>query len=320
MEKIILDVVKNQLAPTDMKRQLNTQEEIINYFEQHYEITNREISLDGYTVKQTFSPRERLNLGSITYKTSKQLEGKEILIQTPDHGWISYWIDYAKRVSDEAMQILWAKTLAGELEHKGSTSLKTLRTLSELDQETCRLFRRFCSMCFFVIQYPGGEIIDARLSRDMDKWLYKLDYDPFDRLNEAGLINLNRSNDYCYNRWSGIEVNSSPFTVPGLTITLEEKDLPRIARIPIGFQGKYWLLNPVTKWRHASQISARIIGNRNNMTQAGLELSKVVELESMDECAKELFAYFESKGLQMTEVDSLELEIFPYNPDPATFP
>ena len=45
------------------------------------------------------------------------------------------------------------------------------------------------------------------------------------------------------------------------------------------------------------------------MTQAGLELSRAVELEPMDEFAEDVSAYFERRGLRMIEVPSPELQI-----------
>ena len=50
-----------------------------------------------------------------------------------------------------------------------------------------------------------------------------------------------------------------------------------------------------------------------SMTQAGRELSRFVEVEPLDQFAKRVFAYFESRGLQMTEVSSPKPQIFPFN-------
>ena len=50
-------------------------------------------------------------------------------------------------VSSEKFQLLWAKVLAGEVERPGSTSIRTLSILKNIDQATADLFRKFYSAC-----------------------------------------------------------------------------------------------------------------------------------------------------------------------------
>ena len=261
-----------------------------------------------------YFPSENRNIISVVQETSKLLEGKEIPAHELDHQWISRFFHYVQDVYDEEMQILWAKVLAREIECKGSISLRTLRVLSEFDQETYELFRRLCSVCFFLPQYPAdGKVIDARLLINVriDELPSGLNYDPFNRLSEYELIILNLAQEDDYSQWTGIKVNSSPFKVPGLTITLEDKYLPCIVRIPFEFQNKYWLLNPLRgrERQDTGKIFTEATLTKHQMTRAGLELSRVIELEPMEEFAKEIFTYFKSEGLQMMEVLSLTPKI-----------
>ncbi|MGO9237981.1 MAG: DUF2806 domain-containing protein [Methylocella sp.] len=59
-----------------------------------------------------------------------------------DEDWLNVFEKYAEDASSERMQTLWARVLAGEIRNPKQFSLKTLRFVSELDQETARLFEK----------------------------------------------------------------------------------------------------------------------------------------------------------------------------------
>ena len=52
-----------------------------------------------------------------------------------DNDWLLNYFDNAKFISNELIQNLWAKLLAGEANKPGSISKKTLKVLSDLDTE-----------------------------------------------------------------------------------------------------------------------------------------------------------------------------------------
>jgi hypothetical protein len=60
-----------------------------------------------------------------------------------DEDWLNVFEKYAEEASTERMQTLWARVLAGEIRTPKAFSLKTLRFLSELDQETATLFEKY---------------------------------------------------------------------------------------------------------------------------------------------------------------------------------
>lgn len=60
-----------------------------------------------------------------------------------DGDWLNVFEKYAEYASTERMQALWARILAGEIRNPKTFSLKTLRFVSELDQETARLFEKY---------------------------------------------------------------------------------------------------------------------------------------------------------------------------------
>ena len=74
---------------------------------------------------------------------SDMLGGKELEISSGyDIDWYMHFFDCAGSVSNEDMQRLWAKMLAGELKSPGHFSRKTLRTLLDMDPRIASCFER----------------------------------------------------------------------------------------------------------------------------------------------------------------------------------
>lgn len=63
-----------------------------------------------------------------------------------DDEWFERFMDAAKFVSSEDMQLIWGKILAGEFEKPGSTPPNMIRVLSEITPELAQAFRTICSM------------------------------------------------------------------------------------------------------------------------------------------------------------------------------
>ena len=83
-----------------------------------------------------------------------------------DEDWLNVFEKYAEDASTDRMQELWAHILAGEIRNPKTFSLKTLRFVSELDQETARLFEKYvplvCNNLFLPTPLPlqGQEFTD----------------------------------------------------------------------------------------------------------------------------------------------------------------
>ena len=64
--------------------------------------------------------------------------------------WISNFFDKSRIVSDDQMQELWAKVLAGEGNNPGRFSRKTVSILAELDKRDAELFKSLCRFAWTV--------------------------------------------------------------------------------------------------------------------------------------------------------------------------
>ncbi|WP_168335731.1 DUF2806 domain-containing protein [Rhizobium laguerreae] len=63
---------------------------------------------------------------------------------TLDPEFLNRWDLYASGATSEVVREKWGRILSSEIRKPGSFSLKTLRTIDELDHETAILFERFC--------------------------------------------------------------------------------------------------------------------------------------------------------------------------------
>ena len=236
--------------------------------------------------------KRQTNIESVVRQAANQLGDKNVADSEPDHDWTARFFNDVQDVSSEEMQFLWAKVLAGEVEQPESTSIRTLGILKNLDQATAHLFRTFCSACIFLgptcIPWDSEEVVleDARVpslggnAAQNSLMTYGLNFKALNRLNENGLIISD------YNSWFDLRVifdNSA-----------------RLMRIPFRFQNRYWIL--VSTNRRDPTKENKLSGVA--LTQAGRELSEVIELEPMDQFTQDLHKFFEKENLRMEEVDN----------------
>jgi hypothetical protein len=59
-----------------------------------------------------------------------------------DEDWLNVFGDYVEKATSDRLRSLWARVLAGEVRKPGAFSLRTLRFVSELDQETAQRFEK----------------------------------------------------------------------------------------------------------------------------------------------------------------------------------
>ena len=224
--------------------------------------------------------KRQANIMSVVAKTAAQQEGREVEPSEPDHDWTARFFNAVQDVSSEEMQSLWARVLAGEVERRGSTSIRTLQVLKNLDQVTARLFRKLCSSCVY-LPVRHGSAVDARVpslganaaTNALQK--YGFGFGQLNRLSEHGLIISD------YNSW--------------LDYTAVVKEGSGVA-VPFQFQDAFWVLTQsddrVANW------DGKLWGVA--LSLSGRELAAVIDLEPAKEFAKALRAFLQQHGLSMT--------------------
>ncbi len=249
----------------------------------------------GQSVTQRIQFQEekrQRNIRAVVRQAALQLGDKDVADSETDHDWTARFFSEIQDISSDEMQSLWAKVIAGEVERPGSTSIKTLSILRNLDRATAALFRTLCSACVS-LRPAGNMIVDARIpslggnaaTNALQK--YGLGFGNLNVLNEHGLIISD------YNSWRDYSESIGIFL---------PKPHPGIVRIPFSFQGRYWVLVPTTQRNLDKEFKLSGVA----LTRSGTELSRIVDLEPMNEYVQALTKFFQEKHLQMTQVASCQ--------------
>jgi len=130
--------------------------------------------------------RNQNNIESITEQAIPQLEDSA-KPQDVDDDWITNFFDKCRIVSDDQMQSLWAKVLAGEANSPGSFSKRTVNFLGSLDKVDADLFTSLCGFGWLV-----GEVVPVVF--DVLEPIYNkkgIDFSSLSHLDDIGLVSFN---------------------------------------------------------------------------------------------------------------------------------
>jgi hypothetical protein len=107
------------------------------------------------------------NMERITEKALPELEDSSDPSRIEDD-WVTNFFDKSRIVSDDEMQQIWAKVLAGEANAPGTFSKRTVNFLGDLDKSDAELFQNLCSFGWIVggftplIFDPQAEIYNSK--------------------------------------------------------------------------------------------------------------------------------------------------------------
>jgi hypothetical protein len=104
--------------------------------------------------------------------------------QKLDTDWVTNFFDKCRIVSDSEMQTLWSKVLAGEANHQGTYSKRTVNFLGSINRRDADLFTKLSGFCWHI----GGPIplvikYDDQIYRDNG-----ITFDLLNHLDDIGLI------------------------------------------------------------------------------------------------------------------------------------
>jgi hypothetical protein len=132
--------------------------------------------------------QKQKNIEDITGKALPQLEENS----KPDeveNDWITNFFDKCRLISDDEMQGLWSKVLAGESNSPGTYSKRTVNFLSDLDKSDAELFTRLCGFGWAV-----GEVVP--LIYDEQREIYNkhgINFEALIHLESIGLIQFQQT-------------------------------------------------------------------------------------------------------------------------------
>lgn len=117
---------------------------------------------------------------------------------TYDFDWFIRFFDYASNISNEEMQKLWAKVLAGEVQKPNSTSITLLHTLSMMRQEQAL---SFCNVSRFALMDGKENYAHPLLFISSNRKAYEkegITPSVLKELERFGLLECNFSNEYVF--------------------------------------------------------------------------------------------------------------------------
>ena len=134
------------------------------------------------------------NIESITEKAILQLNASSTP-QDIEDDWITNFFDKCRIVSDEDMQLLWSKVLAGESNSPGTFSKRTVNSLGSLDKKDAQLFTALCGFIWLIEGRLVPFIYHLPLSNNLpsDRTIYgnnKIDFEALAHLCSIGLISF----------------------------------------------------------------------------------------------------------------------------------
>jgi hypothetical protein len=133
--------------------------------------------------------RKQNNIESITAKAVPQLDSSAKPEQVEDD-WIANFFDKCRLISDEEMQGLWAKILAGEANSPGKYVKRTINFLASMDKGDALLFSHLCRFNFFLAGATHPLIYDV------NEVIYKsceVNFGNLSHLESIGLIHFGPS-------------------------------------------------------------------------------------------------------------------------------
>jgi hypothetical protein len=129
--------------------------------------------------------RKQANIEEITQKALPDLkEGSRP--QDVEDDWITNFFDKCRLISDNEMQSLWAKILAGEANAPGKYTKRTVNFLSSIDKSDAMLFTELCGFGWFL-----GNVIPLIYEVQSDIYTaHGMTFESLKHLDEIGLLSF----------------------------------------------------------------------------------------------------------------------------------
>lgn len=231
--------------------------------------------------------KEQLNLDQITLNAANELSNNNQIESNKEteeisEDWLNEFENLARLKSSEDMKLVFGKILSGEIIKPGSFSIKTIKLISQLDNQAAKLFQIFCSQAISL--RAGENIFDARVvsfsgnAASNSLTQFGLSFDALNVLHEYGLI----ISDYnSYMQYSACIAN-------------EQKQVGAI----LHFQNKNFGLVPTDREKYDKTLQLHGVA----FTKAGKELMDIIPLTNSDNYKEALIKFLETKHLNLVEI------------------
>ena len=223
--------------------------------------------------------RKQVNIEAVVDIAYNALENEPPVIDEPiDQDWLIRFFNSVEDISNEQMQYLWGKILAGEIKKPNSFSMRTLNILKNLTQKEAELFKRIAP---FILTCPGNE--EKSLT---DYFL------PFRALLET--INMDKY-DICFPDYLALSETGIMNSAPTLAIALHL--MPDETDWMVGSSGRI-------KCHNNSEEPVALSHSAFLLTEAGKELYPIIISNSMDIVPYEYLLDFQNSIIAANEANT----------------
>jgi len=206
--------------------------------------------------------KAQLNLESIATFAAEDLKDEGPVSEEPvDEDWSTRFFKYAEDISNEEMQTLWGKILAGEIKRPKSFSLRTLELLRNLSKEEADLFTKAANLA--VSRNNEAFLYKGKEGDTLEK--YALNFNSIAHLIEIGLVH------------------------PGDLVTYNFKQVDRISNTYFTCGNIILFVN-----REANSPVSSI--DINTFTKSGIELLSLITQQPPIDYLKELAGNLSNSG------------------------
>ena len=131
---------------------------------------------------------KQTNMENILVKAIQSVDQENARPEDIADDWLSNFFDKCRIVSDEDMQGWWARILAGEANHPGRFSRRTVNLMADLDKNDAKLFENLCTFVWMLQGSKHPLIFDTK--HDIYN-LKGIDFISIGDLESLGLVRLN---------------------------------------------------------------------------------------------------------------------------------
>lgn len=216
--KVIAESIKENQQ--DLKK-IGFDDEKLSLMSLDEKTLQKELSLEDRTQNRIEfqEQKKQKNIENITQNAAQNLENESNVSDEPvDEDWTTRFFSYAEDISNEEMQELWGRILAGEVKRPKSFSLRTLDILRNLSKEEAQVFMKFASLHIksggvsFILNFKNEKLLEEK---------YGLNFNDRLLLEELGFIT---ANDLSFKVSKTDQQPRQVVFIVGNTIIIQEKE------------------------------------------------------------------------------------------------
>lgn len=130
--------------------------------------------------------KKQLNIENVIAYATEELKNEQPVTDEPvDEDWSTRFFRIVEDVSNEEMQALWGKILAGEIKHPKSYSLRTLELIRNLSKNEADVFMKVAN---FAVKSGNANFLFKGKDSKLLKEKYNISYSDTALLTEIGLL------------------------------------------------------------------------------------------------------------------------------------